>query len=72
MNKTNYRPISSLPCFSKIFEGVLVEQLNSYFEGIFSPYVSGFHKNHSCESVLLRYVENCKSSFDNNKSMVHY
>ena len=67
MNKNNYRPVSVLPCMSKVYEGVLVEQLNTYFNGIFSPYLSGFRKHHSCHNVLLRYVERCKQFLDSNK-----
>ena len=44
LNKNNYRPVNILPCMSKIFEGVLVEQLNSYFNDIFSSFLSGFRK----------------------------
>ena len=65
MDKRNYRPVSTLPCLSKIFEGVLVDQINMYFENIFSPYISGFRKGHSCESVLLCLVENVKLNMDN-------
>ena len=67
LNKQNYRPVSTLPCLSKIFEGVLVAQLTTYFNQIFSPYLSGFRKQHSCQTVLLRYVENCKINLDNGK-----
>ena len=64
LNKKNYRPVSTLPCISKIFEGVFVDQLNNYFTDIFSPFLSGFRKNHSCQSVLLHLVENCKMTLD--------
>ena len=67
MNKNNCRPVSVLPCMSKVYEGVLVEQLNTYFNDIFSPYLSGFRKHHSCQNVLLRYVERCKQFLDSNK-----
>ena len=67
MNKNNYRPVTVLPCISKVYEGVLVEQLNTYFNDIFSPYLSGFRKHHSCQNVLLRYVERCKQFLDSNK-----
>ena len=30
LDKRNYRPISTLPCLSKIFEGVFVEQLRPF------------------------------------------
>ena len=65
LGKTNYRPVSVLPCLSKLFEGVLVEQLSLYFDDIFSPYISGFRKKHSCQDVLLHYTENCKKALDN-------
>ncbi len=32
IRKCNYRPVSVLPCLSKIFEGVIVDQLSEYFE----------------------------------------
>ena len=67
LNKANYRPVSTLPCMSKIFEGVLVKQLSMYFEMKFSPHLSGFRKEFSCQSVLLNYVENCKSNLSKKK-----
>ena len=66
LDKRNYRPISTLPCLSKIFEDVFGEQLQAYFEVIFPPFMSDFHKNHNCQGVLLRYVENCKTSIHQN------
>ena len=65
MNKKNYRPVSVLPCISKIFEKVMVTQLTKYFDSILSPYVSGFRSGHSCETVLLRFVNNVQQSLDN-------
>ena len=65
LGKTNYRPVSVLPCLSKLFEAVLVQQLSLYFDDIFSPYISGFRKKHSCQDVLLHYTENCKKALDN-------
>ena len=57
MNVCNYRPVSILPIVSKIFEKEMVRQLENYFEDILSPYISGFRKTHSCETVLIRMVE---------------
>ena len=67
LNKANYRPVSTLPCMSKIFEGVLIKQLSTYFEMKFSPHLPGFRKEFSCQSVLLNYVENCKSNLSKKK-----
>ena len=66
-DKRNYRPISILPCLSKIFEGALVDQLTNYFDEILSPFMSGFRKTHNCQSVPLRYTENCRLNLDNNQ-----
>ena len=59
MNKNNYRPVSVLPCISKIAEGILVDQMKTYFEDKLSPYMSGLEKLHtsSCQSVLLRVID---------------
>ena len=61
----NYRPVSILSSVSKIFEKCLVEQLSAYFDDIFSCCVSGYRSGCSCQSVLLRFVENIRSSLDN-------
>jgi hypothetical protein len=37
--KTNYRPVSVLSIFSKIFEKILEQQLSDFFENIFNPYL---------------------------------
>ena len=65
LEKKNYRPISILPTLSKIFESVLIDQLQCFFEKIFSPSLSGYRKGHSCQGVLLNFVENCKKYVDN-------
>ena len=67
MNVCNYRPVSILPIVSKIFEKEMVRQLENYFEDILSPYISGFRKTHSCETVLIRMVEHIKKSLDHGK-----
>ena len=67
MNVCNYRPVSILPIVSKIYEKEMVRQLENYFEDILSPYISGFRKTHSCETVLIRMVEHIKKSLDHGK-----
>ena len=64
MNVGNYRPVSILPIVSKIYWEKMVRQLENYFEDILSPYISGFRKTHSCETVLIRMVEHIKKSLD--------
>ena len=67
LDVSNYRPVSILPSMSKIFEKEIVNQVSVYFEKVFSPYVSGFRQQHSCETVLLRMVENIKKSVESGK-----
>ena len=54
----NYRPVSILNSMSKIFERVIVNQLTDYFNNVCSIFLSGFRQQHSCETVLLRMIEN--------------
>ncbi len=61
--KENYRPISVLCVFSKIFESVLDDQLQNYFDTILSILLSAFRKMYSCQTVLL--VEDSKKALDN-------
>ena len=62
--KDNYRQISILPSFSKIFEYIMAGQVSTYFEDIFSIYISGFRKGYGCQSVLLKMVEDWKYALD--------
>ena len=66
-NKQNFRPISVLNTFSKVFENYLFDQLNTYFESILSQFVSAYRKHFSTQHVLLRLVEEWRQGLDNNK-----
>ena len=56
---TNYRPISVLPCFSKILEKLvykrILKHLNTY--NILYEHQYGFRKNHSAHMALLHLVD---------------
>ena len=45
LNKQNYRPVSILSCISKVFERLLIEQLELYFSTVFSPFLTGYRTN---------------------------
>ena len=63
--KENYRPVSILTAPSKVFEKIYCRQLTSYFDRIFSKYLSGLRQKHGCQSTLLRMIEEWKLALDN-------
>ena len=62
--KTNYRPISVLPGTSKIFVRIMNEQINQYFVGIMSPFLSGFRQGYNTQYALFRVIEIWKKHLD--------
>merc|ERR1711942_94839 len=67
MNKTNFRPVSILACISKIFERVYSDQMMEFFHDILSIALSAFRKSYSCETVLIRLIEDWKALLDKHK-----
>ena len=63
----NYRPISILNVFSKVFERFLLDQLTSCFKNILSEFLSAYRKQYSCQHVLLRVIETWCKYLDENK-----
>ena len=51
--KENYRPVSMLSTFSKMFEKLLFEQTNDHMQSKFLKHLTGFRKNHSTQNALL-------------------
>lgn len=64
---SNYRPISILPTFSKIFEkhinGHLMNYLNKY--KLIHETQSGFRRRHSCQTALVKLIDKWISCIDN-------
>jgi len=63
----DFRPISILPTISKIFEKVMVRQLNKFFEPKFSEILCGFRKNHSTQHALFKLLNSWQNSLDKGK-----
>jgi hypothetical protein len=63
----NYRPISLLPCCSKIFERVVYNQLYEYFDTNKLFYFSqhGFRSRHSTETATLEFIDKIMTHLDN-------
>jgi hypothetical protein len=67
LSRKNYRPVSILPSMSKIFEGIMSDQLQDYFATIFAPFLSAFRKTYGCQSLLVRLVEDWRNALDNHQ-----
>ena len=67
-SKNNYRPVSILPIFSKIFERLLSRQLSEFFDNILSKFQCGFRKGYGTQHCLLLMLEIWKEATDNNKA----
>ena len=67
-SKNNYRPVSILPVFSKIFERLLSRQLLEFFDNILSKFQCGFRKGYGTQHCLLLMLEIWKGATDNNKA----
>ena len=55
--KDNYRPISILPCISKIFERIMHLQISRYMGFYLSEYLCGFRKGYSTQNCLILMLE---------------
>ena len=64
-SKDNYRPISTLSNFAKLFESIIYSQLNDWKENKFSKYLNRFRKNHNTQNSLLRMIETWKAKLKN-------
>ena len=63
---SNYRPISVLPCFSKILERIMYNRLYDYFtvNSILFNKQFGFRAGHSTEHALLELIDQICDSFN--------
>ena len=63
--KENYRPLSILPVFSKVFERSMFAQMSSFFDNFLSKQQCGFRKgNVTTQQCLLALLEKWKRAVD--------
>ena len=67
LERSNYRPITILPSFSKVFEKIVNNNISPHFESIYHKYVFAYRKHHGCDAALLSLTENWKMELDNHK-----
>ena len=63
--KENYRPVSILSSFSKIFEKIIYNDISKYMEDKLSPYLCGFRKGFSTQYCMIIMLEIWKKALDN-------
>ena len=61
----NYRPVSILNAFSTIYD-IIKNQLASYLDKYFSPFISAYRKSYSTQQVLIRLLEEWREKLDKN------
>ena len=66
LQKNNYRRVSVLTAISKTYETVLNDQMVNHFRALFNDLLSAFRKLYSCQTLLLRFIEDLKSALDKN------
>ena len=64
----NYRPISVLPCFSKILERIIYHRLFKYLAAnkILCKNQFGFREGHSTEHAIIQVIDQIKNSVEKN------
>ena len=67
LDKANYRPVTVLPVFGKVFERIAHMQMSDHFEPIFHKYVFAYRKFHGCSTALLTLTEQWKEELDRHK-----
>ena len=62
----NYRLVIILNCFSKIYERSLHNQTTSFSNKFLSDFISACRKVYFINNVLIRLIENWKTTLDRN------
>ena len=60
MNKNNFRPVSVLPCISKVFEHVYCNQMMTFLNEILAKFLAAFRNGDNWETVLVTMIEEWK------------
>ena len=62
----NYEPVSTLNCFSKIYGRFLHNQIASFSNAFLSDFISASKKGYSANHILIRLIENWRTTLDKN------
>jgi hypothetical protein len=69
---SNYRPVSVLPSFSKIFEKIMYDRIMSFINKnqLLYDYQFGFRKNRSTSMALIKLLDNITNALDNGECVL--
>ncbi len=63
----NFRPVSVLIAFSKIFELAMSDQFDPHLAKLYSKFISAYRKQIGCSSTLLHLVETWREALDKDR-----
>ena len=63
-DKSNYRPISTLPNLSKVYERIMQNQIYPYLNIIFCKYQCGLQNVLNAQHCLIAMIEKWRQSLD--------
>jgi len=63
-DKKNFRPVTVLPAFAKVFEKIIHMQMTEHFESIFHDFMFAYRKFHGCPAALLTLTEDWRAELD--------
>ena len=67
LRQKNFRPVTILPAFAKVFEKIIHMQMTEHFESIFHDYMFAYRKFHGCPAALLTLTEDWRAELDKRK-----
>ena len=64
LKRDNYRPVSIITVISKLCETVLNTQMVNHFHALFNELLAAFRKSYSCQTLLIKFIEDLKFALD--------
>ena len=69
LDKKNFRPVTVLPAFAKVFDKIIHTQMTEHFESIFHDYMFAYRKFHGCPAALLTLTEDWRANLTSARSL---
>ena len=72
LDKSNYRPVSILPLLSKVYEGIIYNQLSQHSEEFLNSRLCGFRKAHNTQHPLFKFLHSWQRELYSGVSWVQF